>query len=550
MSFSVDYLYREKAPVHGLSVAIESFMKAWLRHSNEKEFLCHTPDPESFRRFAEMARAYAKDPQKPCLRVDPRDPSSFPGDLACLFVPDPDLSEVAWRRARLSGAAYAACGLVHSMSGDQVSRAVADLCLAPTHGGDALICPSRAIQNAVRRIFELHEAYLNRRFKTSFVCPVQTPVIPIGIDTDSFAARVRPDLRAAQRETLGLTEDDVAILFVGRLNFLNKAHPLPLLLAAQRAAQMTRRKLHLILHGTFMEQRDMESRFQALLRDFGGPPAPCRIVANDDPRFPHGLWAAADIFASLVDNVQESFGLTPIEAMACGLPAVVSDWDGYRDGVRHGLDGFLIPTLAPPVETGMDIANAFFDDKHYGRYLCAAAQSTAIDIEAAARAFTLLAESRDRRLDMGAQAQARARAVYDWRVIVPAYENLWRKLGEDRLRGAAGGAVPPLWQAVSPAHPNPWRVFESFPSRALAPKDRLRTVMARQDMSLLFRHDMNLFAPDMLLPVPLIEDLAETVRAAGTLAIEEILAVAPESERSRLWRTIGWLLKHGVCEAA
>ena len=42
--------------------------------------------------------------------------------------------------------------------------------------------------------------------------------------------------------------------------------------------------------------------------------------------------------------MQESFGLTPIEAMAAGLPRVISDWDGYRDSVNDGEDGFLIRT--------------------------------------------------------------------------------------------------------------------------------------------------------------------------------------------------------------
>ncbi len=49
------------------------------------------------------------------------------------------------------------------------------------------------------------------------------------------------------------------------------------------------------------------------------------------------------IFTSPIDNIQETFGLTPVEAMACGVPRLSSDWDGYRD---TGLEkqGFLIKT--------------------------------------------------------------------------------------------------------------------------------------------------------------------------------------------------------------
>jgi glycosyltransferase involved in cell wall biosynthesis len=33
--------------------------------------------------------------------------------------------------------------------------------------------------------------------------------------------------------------------------------------------------------------------------------------------------------------------------MAAGIPVVVSDWDGYKDTVRDGVDGFRIPTFKP-----------------------------------------------------------------------------------------------------------------------------------------------------------------------------------------------------------
>lgn len=42
--------------------------------------------------------------------------------------------------------------------------------------------------------------------------------------------------------------------------------------------------------------------------------------------------------------------------MANHLPVVISDWDGYRDSVRHGVDGFLIPTTLPPSGCGTDLA--------------------------------------------------------------------------------------------------------------------------------------------------------------------------------------------------
>ena len=54
--------------------------------------------------------------------------------------------------------------------------------------------------------------------------------------------------------------------------------------------------------------------------------------------------AVSDVAISLVDNAQETFGLAIAEAMAAGLPVVASDWSGYRDLVRDGIDGYLIPS--------------------------------------------------------------------------------------------------------------------------------------------------------------------------------------------------------------
>lgn len=64
----------------------------------------------------------------------------------------------------------------------------------------------------------------------------------------------------------------------------------------------------------------------ALMRDIVetlGLSACVRIEANHSFQRKRELYRAADIFVSLVDKYQETFGLTVIEAMAHGLTAIL-----------------------------------------------------------------------------------------------------------------------------------------------------------------------------------------------------------------------------------
>jgi len=246
--------------------------------------------------------------------------------------------------------------------------------------------------------------------------------------------------------------------------------------------------------------------------------------------------------------VQESFGLTPVEAMASGLPAIVSDWDGYRGGVREGQDGFLIPTLTPPPHAGMAIADHYFNEQNYGVALVGASQSTAVDIGRCAEALAILANDDSKRRTMGASGRARAAVVYDWRHIIKAYEDLWRELAQKRFTAPRKPLLPQDWQAAHPAFPNPWKMFESFPTTFLKPPDRLRVVMDRRAIEALVAHEMNFFVPDLLMPKELLLNLIDIFRNAGVTAVGDIVGSFPAHDQGRVWRCVGWMLKLGVCE--
>jgi hypothetical protein len=61
---------------------------------------------------------------------------------------------------------------------------------------------------------------------------------------------------------------------------------------------------------------------------------------------------------------------------------------------------------------------------------------------------------------------------------------------------------------------------------------------------------MNFAIPELLLPQMMMLQLIDAIRKAEAPHVHDILAPFPASEHDRLWRCIGWMLKHGVAVVA
>lgn len=93
------------------------------------------------------------------------------------------------------------------------------------------------------------------------------------------------------------------------------------------------------------------------------------VVDSLAPERRYSIWHAADIFTSPADNIQETFGLTLVQAMACGLPVVASDWNGYRDIIADGETGYLIPTYMVKHATADSTSRLLFGELDYDHFL-------------------------------------------------------------------------------------------------------------------------------------------------------------------------------------
>ena len=177
-------------------------------------------------------------------------------------------------------------------------------------------------------------------------------------------------------------------------------------IALQKAAQHSGRRIHFVMAGWFPGGETDHIRYKEAARRHA-PDVPVHFLDGRNPEVVRCCWAAADLFLSLVDNAQETFGLAPVEAMAAGLPVVVSDWDGYRYTVSDGVEGFRgahpgtgkCPARLEELALQHDHGLLSYQD-----YVGAVAQHVAVDTEAAAMAIARLVEDPVLRQRMGGQA--------------------------------------------------------------------------------------------------------------------------------------------------
>ena len=170
-----------------------------------------------------------------------------------------------------------------------------------------------------------------------------------------------------------------------------------------------------MMAGWFPDEQNDLVRYQEAANRYC-PDVPVHFLDGKNPEVVRCCWAAADLFLSLVDNPQETFGLTPVEAMATGLPVVVSNWDGYRYTVSDGIEGFLIPTLMPSSSKQGEELAAHHDKGTvtYQDYVGAVAQHVAVDTDAAAMAIARLADDPDLRQRAQDFARQTVQESFDW----------------------------------------------------------------------------------------------------------------------------------------
>ncbi len=447
--------------INGRRVAGQSFLRGFLQHAQVPEFVALAQSRTSHEAFEALAQTYR--PEVPVRRVTMGRMAKI-SPVGTMNFPGPNGASEVWRRAPHGQSAWSICGITHTTSTAAVMQGFFDLRMSPHADWDAVICTSRAVRASVLHQLDLIDEHIKRRFNALPPPRFQTPVIPLGIHCADFA----PDLAAgaALRDRLGAEPGDVVLTTIARLTPHEKFDPLPIYIALQtaQAALPKGRRLHLALCGIFRDdysRKVFETGAARLMPDVGfavldGASADDRMAAL----------SGADVFLFLIDNIQETFGLAPIEAMAAGLPVLVSDWDGMKDTVTPEV-GVRIPTRTlAPHHTITEALRYQGGADNYVQYCAAISSMTQIDVPVLTEKLVMLATNPDLRAKMGAAGKKRAAEVYDWSRVIPLMQDLWGDLAARRRR-AAPAVVGRYEPAGLPVAPSPMALFGAYPTERL-----------------------------------------------------------------------------------
>jgi glycosyltransferase involved in cell wall biosynthesis len=158
---------------------------------------------------------------------------------------------------------------------------------------------------------------------------------PHFVDNAFFSGRAELLDRTDARASLAVPADSFCVLFAGK--FEAKKRPRDLLLAVAKLPEGLRKRVHVLMVGAGALGHELRQLAASLAIDVSWAGF---LNQSEISR----AYRAADVLVLPSDH-GETWGLVVNEAMACGVPAIVSDSVGCaNDLVRHGTTGMIFPT--------------------------------------------------------------------------------------------------------------------------------------------------------------------------------------------------------------
>lgn len=404
---------------------------------------------------------------------------------------------------------------------------------------DAIVATSRAGRDVVRRIFDsLRQGY---GLSPETHPGPEVARIPLGVDPGDWRPLADAD-RLEARARHGIAAGAVVMLVFGRLSHSSKMDLLPLFRAVQRLLAQGADPGALCLVAAGWTDDDAGPFLQVLEDLAANINLPFVLIKRPTEPQKREIFALADIFVSLADNPQETFGLTLLEAMAAGLPVLASEYDGYRDIVLSGRTGYLVPTMGLPDTRQRDVLAPLCYDNHTHLYL---AQGLAVDVPSLAGVLGRLTADGALRREMGEAGRERVCREFSLETVIERHLALWERL--------AASPVPDREALRALRHPQTLaygEVFAGYPTEVLSDAVRLawsragRAVYRGQDFPVLYAGmagDISLAAIRTLL-------FLSRAGCPGLTLAARLAAAEPELDAAAARYHVVWALKQDLLE--
>lgn len=229
--------------------------------------------------------------------------------------------------------------------------------------------------------------------------PDKLDIVPCGYDPDEL----RPMDQAHARHSLGWEPHKFTLLQLGRLVPRKGIDNVIRALAQLRHEHRIDAQLYVV--GGNSDMPDVQAtpeigRLHGIAQELGVADNVV-FLGRRGREYLSFLYHAADVFVTT--PWYEPFGITPVEAMACGLPVVGSAVGGIRTTVVDGVTGILVPPDDPP---------------------------------ALAAALARLHDHPELRAAYGLAGQRRARASFTWQRVADGVLETYRRAQARRLAPA------------------------------------------------------------------------------------------------------------------
>jgi glycosyltransferase involved in cell wall biosynthesis len=269
-----------------------------------------------------------------------------------------------------------------------------------TAGQDEMLTQSARPFGRLRvRVYEAADRFVavspafSSRYLASGLPESKLAEIPNGVDTTRFRPPRSPQEKATVRARLGLPRDVPVVLFVGF--FSKDKGPHRVIEAWLQARERGAHSFLVLVGSTDTRYVEIDGALVTGVRQLMANP-----LCRDDVRLvEHTLemeayYQAADLF--VLPSLREGCPLSLLEAMATGLPCVVSRLPGATDVlIEHDVNGVLIPIG---------------------------------DVEALTRNIVALIQEPQKRAALGRRARAGVEAKYSVERMASAYRECYRSL--------------------------------------------------------------------------------------------------------------------------